>query len=75
MFLYQNSQNLTTRTKDNADELGEDPRAEVNSEGIDMETDLLPHFCLHKENILLSSNWVNGIKHVRQRLEGGVVQI
>ena len=33
-------------------------------EAKDVETDLIPQFCSHKEKFLLFSDWVNGISHV-----------
>ena len=46
-------------TEDNGDDFGEDPMVEVDYKDTDMETDLLPQFCSHKEKILLSLEWAN----------------
>ena len=35
------------------------------------EEDALRRFCQHKEKVLLSAPWANGITHVRQRFVGG----
>eukprot|EP00268_Persea_americana_P013460 TRINITY_DN15912_c0_g3_i2.p1 TRINITY_DN15912_c0_g3~~TRINITY_DN15912_c0_g3_i2.p1 ORF type:complete len:191 (-),score=27.76 TRINITY_DN15912_c0_g3_i2:1759-2331(-) len=53
--------------KDHGDDLAEDALALVDYEGTNMETDLLPQFCIHKEKILLSSGWASGIRNVGQR--------
>ena len=50
--------------EENGDEFTEDALALVGYKGIDMETDLLPQFCTHKEKILFSSGWANGIRDV-----------
>ncbi|XP_028102064.1 uncharacterized protein LOC114301307 [Camellia sinensis] len=39
--------------------------------GGEEETDALRRFCHHKENVLLSTPWANGITHVGQRFVGG----
>ncbi|XP_028081574.1 uncharacterized protein LOC114282984 [Camellia sinensis] len=38
---------------------------------IDEEADLLPNFCQHAGNVLLSADWAGGITHIGQCFEGG----
>ncbi|XP_028072694.1 uncharacterized protein LOC114274911 [Camellia sinensis] len=39
--------------------------------GVEKEIDALRRFCHHKENVLLSAPWENGIAHAGQRFVGG----
>ncbi|XP_028100402.1 uncharacterized protein LOC114299767 [Camellia sinensis] len=39
--------------------------------GVEDEIDALRRFCHHKEKVLLSAPWANGITHVGQRFVGG----
>ncbi|CAL5337493.1 unnamed protein product [Camellia sinensis] len=39
--------------------------------GVEEEIDALRRFCHHKEKVLLSAPWANGITHVGQRFVGG----
>ena len=64
VFVSKLQESEDDNQEENGDEFTEDALALVGYKGIDMETDLLPQFCTHKEKILFSSGWANGIRDV-----------
>ena len=57
VFVSELQESEVDNQEENVDDFAEDAFQLVAFEGKDMDTDLLPQFCTHKEKILLISGW------------------